>query len=76
MKKKILWVELQVCSKLQDDVLVTVIISWGQKQVGDFFNVKNWSSSSENCHQHEPPPTSVTNMDLAPFLFEILRILF
>ena len=32
--------------------------------VGDFFNVLNRSPTSQTCHQHIWPPTSVTNIDL------------
>ena len=37
--------------------------SWQNHCVGDFFNVTNRLPTSQNCHQHTPSPTSVTNID-------------
>ena len=49
--------------KIDADVLVYPWPSWQNHCVGDFFNVTNRLPTSQNCHQHTPSPTSVTNID-------------
>jgi len=37
---------------------------------GDFLNVLNRSPTSQTCHQHIWPPTSVSNIDVTVFFVD------
>ena len=53
---------------VDDFMLMTVWRCWWQDDyVGGFFNVENWSLTSQSCHRKKPFPTFVINIDVASF---------